>query len=170
MEFNCEGKNKVADFFINCDDKKFIVFFEKKLLAISLEKTFIKATNKELKKMFISERKGFFERIGKADKYWETFGERFLYMSSEEIADKFNKTVVIEFIDVKKYLIRPFKRNGTITDGMTEDKRGDIEIKSKEKGKKISFEHHYALDEEKYKKLISCFEKKAINADGYIEK
>jgi hypothetical protein len=170
LEFNCEGKNKVAELLINCEDKKFIVFFEKKLLAITLEKTFIKETNKELKKMLKTEGEGFFGRIGKVDEYWEAFGEQFLYMIPEEIVEAFKKTVDIEYIDVKKYFIRPFKKDGTITEGSPEDKLGDIEVNSKERGKKISFQHCYAVDEVKYEKMNSYFEEKAINAKGYIEK
>ncbi|MFA9398653.1 MAG: hypothetical protein ACERKV_10375 [Clostridiaceae bacterium] len=170
MEYNCEGKKKVAELLINCEYKKFIVFFEKKLLAITLEKTFIKKTNKELKKMLKSEGKGFFARIGKADEYWDVFGERFLYMIPEEIVEEFKKTVAIEYTDVKDYFIRPFKKDGMISEGSPEDKLGDIDVKSKERGKKISFEHCYAVDDVKYEKMISYFEKKVVNADGYIEK
>ena len=170
MEYNCEGKNKVGELLINCEDKKFIVFYEKKLLAITLDKAFIKTTKKELKNKFKSEGSTFFDRIGKVDDYWEDFGERFLYMIPQEIIEEFQKTVEIEYVDIKKYFIRPFKKDGTITEGSTEDKLGDIEVKSTERGKKISFEHRYAADEVTYEKMISYFEEKAINAKGFADK
>lgn len=170
LEYNYEGKNKVAELLINCEYKRFIVFFEKKLLGIKLEKSFVKTTNKELKTVLKSEGSAFFERIRKVDEYWERFGERFLYMRPEEIIEEFNKTVEIDYVNIKKYFIRPFIKEGIITEGSPIDKLGDIEVKSKERGKKISFEHSYAVDEEKYAKMNFYFEEKAINAEGYIKK
>jgi hypothetical protein len=170
MDFNYEGKSKVADVVIACSGitkTAYMVFFEKTVVAITLEKSFIKATDKKLKEKYKSEGLGFFKRSSELSKYWGEFGERFYYMSMEELDNTFNKVEKIDYVDITKYELTPRDRN-VIRDGDVVDEDGDILIKSKDA--KISFFHRYEKDIPEYKRILEILEKNAVNSKKGIFK
>lgn len=153
MEINYDERSKIGELLLNVTELNktgYMVFFEESVIAITLEKSFIKETNKAQKKKYKEEGVGFFKRMGKETEYWKNFGERFLYMSIEEITSEFKKVVEINYEDVKKCTLTPYGEDEDHPDG-------DIIIKSK--GAKISFWHSYRKDDPKYQQVLEILGK-----------
>ncbi len=125
-------------------------FKDESVVFVNVDKTFIKSTNKELKKKLKAEKVSIFKRAEASNMFWEEYGSNFAQMSSEEIAKEHSDIIEINYTDIIKFKLTPFRRNVRIGGGDTEpqDYLGELSIKTE--NAKTWHNHRYKKDDAKF--------------------
>ena len=127
----------------------YLVFFEKSIIIITIEKDFVKNSNKDLKKKFKADKVSIFKRAEMQLKYWEDFGEKYLNKTIEKIIVENKNALEIKYDKINKFKLTPFKESVySSANEQTQDYLGEISIKTNTD--KIWFNHRYKKDDDKF--------------------
>lgn len=136
----------------------YLVFFEKSIIIINIEKDFVKKLNKDLKKKFKADKVSIFKRTKMQQQYWEDFGEKYLSITVEDVVMENKNSSEIKYDDITKFKWIPFRESVySSANDQTQDYLGEISIKTNTD--KIWFNHRYKKDDKKFDKVQTIKDK-----------